>query len=239
MFLFIFVLFKFYCWSSLRCSTITSEWILFALLLFPLSLSLWKSECVSLVAYQWVHMAFQSEWPFWPYRQKHCVRLWESIFHLATWQHSQTSLGRFVVCLCWGSGWKWNGGAHTTETESTYLICSVLISPVILPGIKEGELCSLDDDETIKGNSSWQTHGINKLTLRKRKRGLASDSESVYGMRLPLSARPSVAAYCKFLRGTWILLLSNFFLGHCSCHQVSFRVSSEGSWFRLQYNEDH
>lgn len=48
---------------------------------------------------------------------------------------AQTSLEGLWWCLCWSLGWKWNGGAHTPETESAYLICSVLISLVVLWGI--------------------------------------------------------------------------------------------------------
>ena len=48
---------------------------------------------------------------------------------------AQTSLEGLWWCLRWSLGWKWNGGAHTPETESAYLICSVLISLVVLRGI--------------------------------------------------------------------------------------------------------
>lgn len=87
---------------------------------------------------------------------------------------------------------KWRS-PHTQETESAYLICSVLISVVVLQGRgekggNEGKkrkrghgaartLLQSHDDEAIKVNSSWQTHPINKLTLHKRKHGLSADNE--------------------------------------------------------------
>lgn len=159
---------------------------------------------LSLVAYQWVHIAFRESGHFGSvllYSQHHCVRLWGSIFHLAVWQRGPNKLGRFVVVfvLKLGVKMKWRS-PHTRDWE-----CLFNLFWAYQPGrtarrwdrrrrgkgVREGGkvkeegnqavwmLLPSHDDEVINVNSSWQTHNINKLMLHKRKRRLSPNNESL------------------------------------------------------------
>lgn len=90
----------------------------------PLPFFVTKKYKLSLVAYQWVHIAFRESGHFGSnllYSQHHCVCLWGSIFHLAVWQRGPNKLGRFVVVFVrkLGVRMKWRS-PHTRDSECLF-----------------------------------------------------------------------------------------------------------------------